>query len=620
MKTRFSGIRRWVRRWPAHAAAAMLAMTAAVALGGFTACFARVASWSPLRLESRLLLRPLPPADWHAEWTASAVSASAQQEAAFHHLGLVILVLSAVGVLVALISFMTLVLGAASTRRNEIATRAAVGATPLELCALLIRHLLALSGPALFVGMAIALIAATIVERAWPHALVVSEYHVLVLRLFGAGSLIVMIGVASASLLAYLAVVRQPLPAALTSGARATASPGELQLRDALTILQFAGVLTLLSGAATLARESRPEQTATTGVLGDSLLIVNLQLDETAFREPRERVRFIASLRKRVRTLPGVRAESLASAGAWLGLGPLDRVMVECGKCYQAYMYMPTYSPIIRHFAIMPGFFKVLGVDVEEGRAFEDSDDASSERVVLVNRPLAMAHFQHGQPLGRNARPYDLAAHRIVGIVPGVWTPVLGGSRRLDLAMYLSLLQYPPRTLDLLVRVNDAKTASDSLSHLRTSLPPGVVMGEPQTADAVLRELGASLRFLARLLSSMALLVVLLSSHGVYALQRFRVKNLRRELGLRLALGATPQSLTRHVLAQTIRLVRMATVVGIFGALAAARGVQVLIPGAPPFALSVVAITTLLMCGVAVLASLMPAIRVARLDPAASLD
>jgi ABC-type lipoprotein release transport system permease subunit len=612
-------IARLTRRWPRHAAAATLALTISVALGAFAAAFVRVASWSPPRLESRLLLQPLPPADWEAQWTTSAISAQAQQEAAFHHLGLVILVLSAVGVVIGLISFAALVLSAASARRNELATRAALGATPLTLIGLLLRHAMALSAVALGAGVTFASFAASIVERAWPHTLVVAGFGERLVHLFATGSLIVLTAVVVSTGLACLTVLRQPLAPVLTSGTRVTASPAELQLRDALTVLQFAGVLALLSGAVTLVRESRPELAAS--VSADSLLVARLQLMGDEFQDKSERVRFLELLRERVRALPGVEAESLASAGAWLGLGPRDRVIVECGDCYQAYMYMPTYGPIVRQYAIMPNFFDVLGLTAHAGRVFDDGDTARGDRVALVNRPLGITYFQRSEPLGRHAHPYQsLEPHRIVGAVPSVWTPVLGGSHRLEPAIYLPLLQYPPRTLDLLVRTRAAETVSASLQQLRAQLPAGVLLHDPKPADSILRELGASLRFLAELLVAMATLVILPGMYGVYALQRFRVENLQRELAIRLALGLPPRSLVRHVLARTARLIRFATLIGIFGALAAARGVQRIIPGAPPFALGVVASTTLLLVTVALLGSLLPARRAARLDPAALLD
>jgi putative ABC transport system permease protein len=611
-------IERVVRRWPRHAASATLALTVSVALGAFAAAFVRVASWSPPRLESRLLLQPLPPADWEAQWTTSAISAQAQQEIAFNHLGLVILVLSTAGVVIGLISFAALVLSATSARRSELATRAALGGTPLALVGLLLRHVMASSALALGAGVTVASTAATIAARAWPHTLVVAGSGERLVYLVGTGTLIVVTGVVVSTLLAYLTVLRQPLAPALTSGTRVTASPGELQLRDALTVLQFAGVLALLSGAATLVRESRPELASS--VSGDSLLVARLQLMGDEFQEPNERVRFLELLRERARALPGVEAESLASAGAWLGLGPRDRVIVECGDCYQALMYMPTYGPIVRQFAIMPNFFDVLGLAAYTGRVFDDADNARREAVALVNRPLGITYFQRSEPLGRHAYPYEsLVPHRIVGTIPSVWTPVLGGAHRLEPAIYFSLLQYPPRTLDLLVRTRDLETVSGSLVQLRAQLPVGALLHEPRPANAILRELGASLRFLAALLVAMAALVFLPGLHGVYALQRFRVENLQRELAVRLAIGASPHSLIRHVLAQTVRLVRFAVLVGTFGALAAARAVQLLIPGAPPFELGVVATITLLLVSAALLGSLLPALHAARLDPAAAL-
>jgi putative ABC transport system permease protein len=606
---------------PRHAPTSLLTLTLAVALAAFPASLVRVGGWNPLHLESRLLGQPLPPADWGVDWTPGLITAQAQQDAAFRQLGLVILLLSLVGSLVALISFVALVFGAASAKRQELATREAVGATPLSLGRRLMWHALVLGGVALIAGVTLALAAVTLVERSWPHGVQEAEYNTMLLSALGVGSLIVVSGVALSSVLAYLAVVRLPLAAALTSGTRVTASRGELQLRSVLAAVQFAGVLTLLSGAATLTRQSRPE-TGPTTAQRDSLLIARVQLHGNELREARERVRVIRMLIERVHVLPAVQAETLSSANAWLGLGPRDRIMAECGECFRGLMYMPFDAPVVRHFTVMPNFFAVLGVDLEDGRDFGPADDSASALVVLVNRPLASAQFERGKPIGRHVYPYGIlnTQHEIVGITPAIRAPALGGAHALDFSLYLSALQYPPRTLDLLVRVRDLEMAAEALSSLRSSLPAGVVLHEPRTANDVLRELSAPLRFLAVLLLGMALLVVLVGMHGAYALQRFRVQNQQRELSVRLAVGALPRSLILHVLGQTLGLVRAATVVGIFGALAAARGVQVLIPGTPPFDPGAFAAITLLLVAAALLGALLPAVRVGRLDPAAVLD
>jgi len=602
---------------PSHAIPAVLALSCAVMLTVLIAAVTRLASLWPLRLESRLLLRPLSGSDWGAPWTAkNTITMVDHQLAGFHQLGLVVLVLSVVGALVAVVSFVALNLGAASVRRREFATRGALGASPGLLVFSLFSELARLAAAAFVVGGGVGLALTGAVEVLWPHSVVFASVGEQLARTTITGLLVCSGAVGVTVVFAWLTVIRGPVTEALTGGARITATAGELQVRDALAVLQFAGVLVLLSGAFVMARESRPDLRSTSPARPE-LHVARLELQGPEFDDPAIRSGMLRRLQQEISAIPGVRAETLASVGAWLGLGTQDMSIVECGKCFRGGMYTPFDAPRVRLMSVMPGFFEALGVTVEQGRAFTAADSLGAPLSAIVNRQLASTSFEAGKPVGRDAMPHGLGApvYEIRGAVAPTRAPVIGSAQSMDNVMYLSALQRPPRSLDVLVLVDEETSALAALENLRSEVPAGATLSGFIPSEQVIREMGAPMWFLAVVLGLLAMLVLLLGLHGAYALQHFRVLNLQRDLGVRLAVGATPRMLTRHVLRGAFNLVIAGSVIGGFGALAAMRTVQLLVPTVPRFAPDLFAAILLVLAAAALIGALRPARQAGRLQP-----
>lgn len=610
------------RRVGSHAFSAAVALSCAVMLSVTVAAVTRVTSWWPLQLESRLLLRPLSGSDWGAPWTpGNTVTSVDHQLAGFHQLGLVVLALSVIGALVAVVSFVALRLGAASVRRREFATRAALGASPHELVMGLIAESAVFSGVALVFGGIAGVLLSSAVEALWPHAVIAQSIAEHFLRAGVAAAIVCGGAVVTTVFFAWVSVLRGPLAPVLTGGSRITATEGELQVRDALAVLQFAGVLVLLSGAFVMARESRPDL-ATTSPARPELYVARLELQGPAFDDAATRAALLKRLQQQIAAVPGVRAETLSSVGAWLGLGTQDMSVVECGICFRGGMYMPFDAPRVRLMSVMPGFFELLEIEVEQGRGFTAADSLGSGLSAIVNRPLASSSFESGKPVGRAAQPHGLSAptYKIQGAVAPTRAPVIGSTQQMDNVMYLSALQQPPRSLDVLVFVDEPAIALAALEELRRELPAGASLAAFVSSAEVIRELGAPMRLLAVVLAVLAAVVLLLGLHGAYVLQHFRVFNLQRDMGVRLALGATPRMLTRHVLHGAFNLVLAGLVIGGFGALAAMRTVQLLVPTAPRFAADLFITIGLVLTATALLGALWPARKAGCLQPGIVLN
>jgi putative ABC transport system permease protein len=268
---------------------------------------------------------------------------------------------------------------------------------------------------------------------------------------------------------------------------------------------------------------------------------------------------------------------------------------------------------------VTPGFFEALGLPVIRGRDITDADRPGTQKVAIVNRAFAERFFPGEDAVGQAVSlawgdDADNEMREIVGVVGNVHSAALADAP--EPTVYAPAIQAPHRGLTLLVR------SSGPLSTLATPLRAivreldreipvySVQTMEERVADSVGRE-----RFFALLLSIFAGVALVLSAVGLYGVIAYAVSQRTHELGVRVALGATADGLSRMVIREGLILTGIGVVVGGVGAIATARFLEALLFGVnardPLTLVSVVAVLTL----VAVLASWLPARRAARVDP-----
>jgi len=277
-------------------------------------------------------------------------------------------------------------------------------------------------------------------------------------------------------------------------------------------------------------------------------------------------------------------------------------------------------------YFVGPDYFAVHGVRVLRGREFSPGDDFSAPRVVLINEAMAALHWPNQNPIGRRVnfslsrpgRDFTEPWAEVVGVVAdirhgGVDLPVKP-------YIYRSAMQYPRPDFQVMLRTSippDA-VANAVRAEVRT-FDATVPMFATQTLRDVVEGASADVRHTSTLLATLAGLTVALAGAGVFSVLAYVVAARRRDLAIRVALGARPAALVGSVMRQGVSMLVPGVLVGLAGAFAAAGSLQALLFQVEPGDLSVFALSTVAIIVISLAAAYVPARRAARLDPVRAL-
>jgi putative ABC transport system permease protein len=546
----------------------------------------------------------------------------------------------AVGLLVAIgcLNVASLLLTRALSREREMSVRVALGAAPRQLVAQLVAESFVLSVAGVALGLAVAAVALPLVVSLTPVAIPRLENARVDLRALGLGSAVVAVTTLFFGLVPALVLVRRQLAGSLTSGERVS-SPGTRRLYSVLVAGEIALACTMLVGSALLVRTvSRMTQTPT-GVAGDDVLVATVQLTGQTYSSWRVIADAHARIVEAIREQPGVSRAGATNAlpleVAWrmpfaiLGDPPPAR---------------PEDAPQAQFQSVSEDYFETFGARLAAGRAFAASDTPDAVPVVMVNRTFGQ-RFLGGQavgriitthvggvgPLGRNLMrpllppppagqapaPHAPTRYEVIGVVEDVRNAPLG--QALEPAVYFPTRQFPFRELVLAVRGRDTVTALAAVRAALATAAPGVPMSRAETWGERFRSRTAQSRLLMTILVVFAALAGLLAALGVYGLVSWSVALRRRELAIRLTLGAQPASIGRLVVGQGLLLVGAGVVVGI-ALVRLAEGVlsRVLYEVSPGDAASTTVAVVLLLAS-ALAACALPARRAMKVDPVQGL-
>ncbi|MBF5045668.1 ABC transporter permease [Aggregicoccus sp. 17bor-14] len=529
------------------------------------------------------------------------------------------LLLGAVGfvLLIACTNVASLLLARAAARGRELSVRAALGAARSRLARQLLTEslLLSLLGGAL--GLLLALWG-TEALVAWvgdglPRASEVRpDAAVLLFTLAVSVGTGLLFGLAPA-----LSGSRADLHAAMREGSRGTGGTRAVRLRSLFVVSQVALALVLLVGAGLLVRSFVRLQAVDPGFRPEGVLSARVSLPDGAYPDAAARARFHTAWLEQVRALPGVEAAGLTTL---LPLrGRADRGLDVEGVEPPA----GAVRPAVEYRAVSPGYLETLGVALRRGRALADTDGAQGAPVLLLNEAAVKVLFPGGEdPLGRRIRLRSRKA-------PQPWTTVVGvvGDVRewgLDVparpTAYFSALQAGPSAVSLVVRTRAAPTAL--LGSLRTELArldSGLPLFEVAPLSEVVEASVGQRSLTLALMLGFALVALGLAGLGLYGVIAFGVAQRSREVGIRLALGARPAQVLRLVVGQGLRLALAGVALGLVLALALGRLLGGLLYGVQPADPLTLLAVPLLLTGVALLASWVPARRATRVDPASTL-
>jgi putative ABC transport system permease protein len=502
-----------------------------------------------------------------------------------------------------------LLLVRASGRESEFAVRTSLGAGLRRLLQQLVTESLVLS----LVGGGIGLLLAAAVTRAFvslappsiPRLDEVSIDGRVVAFTFALSAAVAVIFGSSPVRVAWKATLSGAL-----QGHRATRGAGT-RMRSALVVAELSLALMLLIGAGLLTR-SFARLLAWDPGFDRAGLVTTWMLPARETRPGATPVALMERVREEVAALPGVRAAALGSGGPLFG-------GVETGGLEIAGQpaFAPSDMPTVQWFNVSAGYFDTLGIRLVRGRRFTATDTAEAPPVALVNQAMARRFFGGLDPVGRLVTVSDHPAD-IIGVVSDV--KPLRPDEPTPPQIYWPNDQYRRGAAYLVVRTASGVTGIEKAIRERVaSVDPDVQLSAFGTIEDRLSTNLVSPRFSMLLIAFFALIAVLLASVGVYGVIAYSVACRTREIGVRMALGATPRRLVATAINGGLRLVGIGIVAGVAGALAVGRALASLLYGLPANDARTLGSAVALFALVAVVACWLPARRASQVDPVVAL-
>jgi putative ABC transport system permease protein len=515
----------------------------------------------------------------------------------------------------------SLMLARAAARQREFAVRAAIGGSRFRIVRPLMAEslMLALAGGAL--GLVLAAWGIDLLRALFPPNIgflqeIGIEWKVVFFTAATSLGAAVAFGVFPAFHAGRMSVADW-----LRAGGLRGATPGRRRAQRALVAAQVAMALVLLVVAGLFTRAIVRLQQVEMGFATERVLAMTIALPATAYPEDARAAAFFRDLLARVRALRGVRAAGAASRLPLAGsrFNPRRSLFVE-GRESSRGPDLPWAIDVV----VTPGFFEALEIPLRHGRLVADADSPDSAPIAVVSETMARRYWPGEIPLGRRFKwsgdTSDAPWIRIVGVVGDVRNDDLGQPPVPQ--VYLPHAQAPTRTMSLAIAA-----ASDPLA-LAGPVRRGLAAVDAtqqaydlKTMEQIVREdMGGDPVFVAAL-AVFAALALLLAAVGIYGVVAYTVSQRTREIGVRLALGATSNDVVRFAARHGLWPVAIGLLVGLAAALAVARALRSLLAEARVSATDPVAFGGVLaaLAIAAAVASLLPARRAARVDPVAAL-
>jgi putative ABC transport system permease protein len=512
--------------------------------------------------------------------------------------------------LIACANVANLQLAQATARRRETAVRAALGASRARMVRQFLAEstLLALAGGAAGALLAVWLTAG-LAAKGSTDIPRLGEFHVDGAMLAFTLALSLVAGILF-GLVPALHAGRIDLHESLKDGARGLSGGGG-RTRSTLVTAQVALSLVLLVGAGLLLKSFARLQDVDLGFDPDHVLTARVTLPEGRYDTPEKQAAFFGALLPQVRTLPGVQT---AGAINWL---PLSGLRSATGFWFEGRpLPAPGERPGTDVRAIDPEYFRAMGMPLLEGRPLAASDGPGQPRAVVVSRSFVERYLPGQTAIGqRIVMPWgDTLVGTIVGVVGDV--KHTGVDSAANATVYWAVGQFPSNVMNLVIRTDrDPGPLSSALVARVHALDPQLAVADVRPLEAYLGDSLARRRFSMTLLAGFAGLALVLTAVGLYGVMAYSVVQRTRELGIRLALGASRTTVLREVLARGLGLVAIGIVVGVAVALAFTRVLGVMLYDVsttdPMVFGGIIALLTL----VGATSSYVPARRATRVDP-----
>jgi predicted permease len=507
------------------------------------------------------------------------------------------------------------------SRTAEMNLRGALGARRGRLLRQLLTESAMLAALGCTAAILISPVALEAIVRAAPTDLPLLGYAEIDVRMLLFAALV---GIGSAlafGLAPALRILRFQLPrfdfAAELRKGKSVSAIGQVGIRSGLLVAQVAFSMILLVGTGLLVRSFREIQRVQLGFDPRALVSMEVEIPESRYPDVAAQAAFFTRVRESVAGIPGVSA--VAASSQPLGTGSFMTMSF-------AIEGRPSANPSGREdpqalHAVSPGYFEVLGQRVVAGRAFDSNDRADGAPVVIVNESLARRHFADGTAVGSMIafRVGETPWLEIVGVVADA--RVQSPDQEPEPALYIPFEQapYPWLTwMTILARVTDAPDplgASTSFRAAVTDVDPNVASSGIRTVNSAFGDNMAQRTFALTLVAAFASVSLFLLLVGLYGLMTYWVERERREIGVRIALGADGRRIVLRVVTRALVLTGLGVCGGLLAAAGASRVVTALLYQVSPVDAVTYATAAALVVAVTLVTAVVPSIRAARIDP-----
>ena len=504
-------------------------------------------------------------------------------------------------------------------RMREIGVRLALGASRGRLVRQLLAESLLLAVAGGLLGVAVASVMVQALRTAVPPDAPFLDQVAIDTRVL----------IATAVMSLATAIFFGVLPAITTSGVRVADSLKEGsrgsghskragRMRAMLVVGEIAAAVVLLVAAGLLVRSLSHLTAKSPAVDLDRVLAGQVSLPGARYREAKQSADFARQVTSRLAAEPGVQS---AAVTTYLPVGgggfALGRVFLAEG-----WPEPPAHTDVPAQWTVIsPDYFRTLGIPLVRGRVFEERDTADATQVIIVSETFARRAFGDENPLGRRIRSWrDENIYReIVGVVADVPYSSLSDPTRS--IVYIPHQQDPWGLLTIVVRAASGppEALASTLRRTVSAVDPDLALARVGTMSVFARDSIARERVSTTLMSALALAALVLAALGIYGVMSYSVAQRRQEMGLRLALGASPGDLYRTTLSRGLALTASGLLIGLALALGAARVLSALLYEMSPFDPIAFASTAGLLLLIAFVACWVPARRAAGADPLAAL-
>ena len=554
----------------------------------------------------------------------------------------------AVGLLVAAVGFVlllacanvaNLLLARGVGRRREFAIRTALGAGRARLALQVIFESLALATAGGIAGLALAFVLVRIIVLLGPATMPGLRSVAIDMRtaLFASAAAIAAALLAGA--IPALGVMRTRLASWLADRSSGS-GPGAMRAQQALAIGQIGLAVALLVTAALLVESFRQLRSVDTGFRPAQVTTAKLILAPSRYPDNAARTRFVDQILSSVAQLPGVQS-----------VGVTDAVPLADNRQGTSFVRLdgaaadPTASQNANVAWVSEGYFESLGVPLLSGRTFTAEDTAGRDRVVVINRMLARQVYGDEDPVGHSVRvgASTQAPFQIIGVVgderhvgvgaeatPSFFVPYRQVPSVRDLSIVVRASGAPPAAASALSSllgplgpaVSDAIVRDATANAIRSAvrrIDPDMALFRVQTMEQVVDAAVQTPRSMAWLLSMFAIASLMLAAIGVFGVMSHAVSQRTREIGVRMAIGASPYRMLGSILGEGFTQVGLGLIAGVLLSVLTARLMAGLLFGVTALSVMPYVVVMILLAAVSLVACLVPARRAMRVDPATAL-